>query len=1155
MRLKAIKLSGFKSFVDPTLLKFPSNLIGIVGPNGCGKSNTIDAVRWVMGESSAKHLRGGSMEDVIFNGSQNRKPISHAAVELIFDNSEGRLQSFANYNEISVKREAYRDGESRYYLNSSRCRKKDITDLFLGTGLGSRSYAIIEQGMISRIIEAKPEDLRIYIEEAAGISKYKERRKETESRMQQTQENLQRLDDIMQELSQQVEKLQKQAHNAEIFIELKAQERKLKAEIILIKWLEYAEEIADIEEKEKDLSLKTEKFITEQRTLEIYLEQARQEQEDLQQQAQDYQQQFFQFNTKITNLEKELQEKRSQYQINEQNLTAFEKNIQDYDKSLIAIKQEITKYSQQEKDLSITQQELAIQEENVQNLLEQGEKEYQQWQQQWQQYHNTVNEFNKVLEVEDSKLQGYQREIKQYTKRIERLQGELQTINQLNLHDNLNNIQLFIEEKENNIADIEIELQIIDKKLTENKENHKQTQKDQKNIQKSLNDLNKEILALQALQKASLGNSYQEQLQWLDNNKLYINRLQDILQVQSPWQKAVEVILQDKLQAMVFKEDIFTLENKLDDIYFLQYDNQSKTYNKDSLLYYIQPNSFLIPWLENIFIAENLDFALQNKNKLTEQQSFITQQGIWIGKNWLKTPVNKKPVLLEKLALLKQLQAQYEIEDEKYNELIEKIEVLEQEKQSLEHKKQVLQKQYHEDSKDYNQYIAQAENLQNKVTQNQEQKQILENEIQELQDYLTELLLEHNQSQEKYEKANQSLSQQQSHKQNLQQQNKKSYLQELQQQQQNLIQKQHEISIQLTEVTTKKQGNNDQEQKLLQTHIETTEKIKALKITLTETWPLVEKLEKILAETLEQRLQLEQMLQEQNNLLQEKQQYYQKQERQHQTLLKNIQAINQNLQEIRLSKEGFKAHQQSLEQQIQETEYELKTLALEIDRNAEIETWQISLHHLQEKITKLGTVNLTAIEEYKTEKTRYDYLQQQQNDLQTALDSLNNAIAKLDQETKQRFKAVFDQVNDKIKQRFPRLFGGGEAYLALTGEDLLTSGVAIMARPPGKKITTIHLMSGGEKALTAVAMIFAIFELNPAPFCMLDEVDAPLDDANVIRFSNMVEELSSQVQFIFITHNKRTMEIAKQLIGVTMREPGVSRLVSVDIEQAIQMTK
>ncbi len=901
MRLSKIKLSGFKTFVEPTTLTLPSNLVGIVGPNGCGKSNVIDAVRWVLGESSAKYLRGESMSDVIFNGSASRKPVSNASIELFFDNSEKKIVGeFAKYNEISTRRVITRDGQSEYYLNGTKCRRKDITNLFLGTGLGPRSYAIVQQAMISSLIEAKPDEMRVFLEEASGISKYKQKRKETESRIKNTRENLNRLNDLKEEIEKQIKRLKKQARDAEKYKELKDREKDIEGEIIYCK-------ITDIDTK-------LERNDTESKS---------------------YRETYDDRLTKLRKIEADIEEIRIKNNEVNESFNLRQKDHFEIQANIARIEQSIEYEKELESQKSINAQEIKRELDRIRG------------------------------EYSEDKIE------------LERINTELDSKNKSNEANRITLAQL-----ENDLKNTSDEL----------------VEEEQRNdiIRAELNDLK---------------TTY-------EGESVRVN----LLEKQSSEQNRQKEII---INVHQLKDGFFSLKATLEESLSGFSSETSKTIGNQ------------LETIEEKIIELSSEYK-ETELKISENEEQLANS---------KTITGRTKKLIDELS-------------EKKNESDQKKVDL------ANHRNTQSQK---------------LTNIREGVQDSELKTESLKTSQQGLQTAISRLEAQITQ-----------------------------------------------LKSRSLELTTK--GNP-------QTSINDDQKLE---------------LETLLNKSLESEksLDIERKRQEEMQLL------LRDQEVDRTNLNAAVNQAREDLEGFKLKQKEYEVRKESLNEQL----VSLGTDYVSIDenfssKNITLESLSSELEKILRGIDRLGAINLAAEAEYKEESSRMQKLDEQFDDLNRALETLTGAIKQIDDESKSRFSETFKKVNEGLSKHFPRLFDGGKAYLDLEDNDALNGGVFVMARPPGKRNSNIHLLSGGEKALTAVALLFSIFELNPAPFCLLDEVDAPLDDTNVSRFCEIVREMSSNVQFVVITHNKTTMELTKQLIGVTMSEPGVSRLVSVDLDEAIELSE
>lgn len=1153
MRLKKIKLAGFKSFVDPTSIPFPDDMTAIVGPNGCGKSNVIDAVRWVLGESSAKNLRGDAMTDVIFNGSSARKPVSQCSVELVFDNSSGRIQGeYANYNELSVKRLVTREAQSHYFLNASKCRRRDVTDLFLGTGLGPRSYAIIEQGMISRLIESKPQELRIFIEEAAGISKYKERRRETENRIRHTKENLERLEDVRGELGQQLEKLQRQASAAKRFKELKEKERTYKAELAVVRWLKHSRQIELLETRIQQEESDVEAFVAQQRGDEKGITRHREQQQDLKQKLSDIQQNIFKLGTDITRLEQnQIHAKQRRQQI-EQDCKALSESIAETE----SIEQdELTKIAVLQEKISVSEPELALleeQHEQAQNQLMDVEEQLSQHESMWRQHEQRFVQLKQQVQSKHSEIQSTMNMQMRTQQRIGELRLEQGELEHDLLAEQLESLSLQAAQAKGHYQHAKEHHLLCEQKHQAATEEFRQLELQLLASQGEVQQFQAQITALESMQaRDSEDHSIEAQLDQLDVG--YVP-LWQYLEIESGWEKALETACQQWQSAHVLEVTLnFDQLTQFPSASFLLEQEFTRDKPINSLAAKVL-NETVPSWLSNIVVIEDGQDLAEVSKTLKAEQSVINQKGQWFGPDWISLGCSDSSAgVLERASQLKELAVTH-IDAE--NNLLQLNQKLSQSEETVKNTKDILQRAK-DDYRHAEQALTQQQNQLNLLQMQHQQSltrqtklseelsrqiQLLEEEklqSEELAMQVEELELSLAESQE-------SLSGMQSHKETLQRKVEDSRM--LVEQSKNIS---HQLELELQGIRSQYQslveGQKRGQQQLLtmrQRQQQLQEELELLSMPMEEQAIQLEEL-------LEKRVLIEEEQTTVSETLSEVELFLFDAEKGQQGILDKIQQKRSVLESTKLECEGFRVRANGVLEQLQEMQQPLNLILESLPEEANETQWQQELEKTTASVSRLGAVNLAAVEEYDIQAERKKHLDDQNDDLAAALDTLENAIRKIDKETRFRFKDTFEKVNNDLKGLFPKVFGGGSAYLELTDDDLLETGVAIMARPPGKKNSTIHLLSGGEKALTALSLVFAIFRLNPAPFCLLDEVDAPLDDANVGRFCKLVSEMSKSVQFIYITHNKIAMEMAKHLTGVTMAEPGVSRMVAVDVEEAV----
>ena len=1159
LRLKSIKLAGFKSFVDPTTVNFPSNLAGVVGPNGCGKSNVIDAVRWVMGETSAKQLRGDSMTDVIFNGSGGRKPVGQASIELVFDNSSGRITGeYAGYNEISVRRRVTREGQSDYFLNGSRCRRRDITDIFLGTGLGPRSYSIIEQGMISNLITAKPEDLRVYIEEAAGISKYKERRRDTENRIRRTRENLERLTDLREELGRQLQRLERQSQAAEKYREYKKEERLLNEQLLSLRWQALNQELAQRKEKNSQTELEIEKLVVAELACNNEIEKLRAGANEKTDALNKVQSRYYEIGAEIARLEQTIMHHKERKQQLASDIQQTEQSFQETQSLLKSDGVKLEGWSAELGELARQKSEAEMAAEATAEELAELEMQASAAQESWEAFQATSADTRQKAEVEQSRIKHFEQSMQAIATRRDRIRSQVsddQSVSQIDeKSQSLANKQAELQERAEQAGSLE---ESIVRDITESRDSLNKLSTELDSMRSLLQKSRGRLSSLQALQEAAMNDGQSGTEAWLMAHSLGESpRLADDLEVEPGWEASVETVLGGSLKAVVVPniDDVFS---HLDDFSEgdLELVETAKASGQGDFLAAKVKSQAVPGVLNNVFFADSLDDARKLRATLKTGQSVITKDGIWLGTNWCrvsrdevegagvierKTEIDKLSVNVEKL----------ESDEAKLKETITSkqsdLQGLEEKQRQARRDKEAVATELSQVNSELSALKARHEQLIQQLERNRSELLAAEDQYKQEEAQLAEAriaLAEALDGMESDSDKRDELFQLREQSRNKLSDCRSRHLEKNQAVQQ-LSSREQLVSTQLESLKETMERMKGQLERL-------SERRQTLQVDTPEGEDPVREVREQLQERLEARLKEERRLTESREQLQSVEQAIQAQEAQRQKHSQDLLTVRERLQEQRISSQDLSTRKTTLEEQLGDTSPEV--VIADLPEEADETSWASRLQSVQDRIQRLGPINLAAIDEFKAEQERKTYLDEQNNELVEALETLESAIRKIDRETRTRFKETYDKIDLGFKELFPRLFGGGHAYLELTGDDLLETGVTIMARPPGKRNSTIHLLSGGEKAMTAIALVFAIFQLNPAPFCMLDEVDAPLDDANVGRFANMVKEMSEKVQFIFITHNKITMEISDQLMGVTMHEPGVSRLVTVDVESAIKM--
>ncbi|QNH03202.1 chromosome segregation protein SMC [Pseudomonas sediminis] len=1161
MRLKSIKLAGFKSFVDPTTVSFPSNMAAVVGPNGCGKSNIIDAVRWVMGESSAKNLRGESMTDVIFNGSNTRKPVTQASIELIFDNSDNSLVGeYAAFAEISIRRRVTRDAQNTYFLNGTKCRRRDITDIFLGTGLGPRSYSIIEQGMISKLIEAKPEELRNFIEEAAGISKYKERRRETENRIRRTQENLARLTDLREELERQLERLHRQAQAAEKYQEYKAEERQLKAQLLALRWQTLNQQVGSREQVIGDQEVAFEALVAEQRSADAAIERLRDGHHELSERFNLVQGRFYSVGGDIARVEQSIQHGQQRLRQLQDDLREAEKARLEteshlgHDRTLLATLGE-------ELEMLLPEQEMtaAAAEESAASL-EEAEAAMHGWQAQWDGFNQRSAEPRRQAEVQQSRIAQLEQSLERLAERQRRLNEELQQLTAdpedaaiLELNE-----QLAAGELEHEALQLAEEQQA--ERLQQLREELQQAGQAQQQAQGELQRLNGRLASLEALQQAALDPG-QGAGEWLrEQNLLQRPRLAEGLRVESGWELAVETVLGADLQAVLLDDfaglDFSALEQGE---LRLASPASGGVRRAGSLLDKIESSHDLSPWLASVRPVESLEQALAARAQLAEGESLISRDGYWVGRHFLRVrrAAEADSGVLARGQELERLQLEREEREAALAQLDDRLLALRDDQRRQEEQREQQRRQGQELARQLAELKAKLSASQAKAEQLGLRRRRLQDELQEaaeqreieqeqlgesrlqLQDALDAMALDNEQRESLLASRD----------------NLRERLDRVRQEARQHKDHAHQLAVRVGSLKAQHDSTRQALERLEMQAERLHERREQLSLNLEEGEAPLEELRIKLEELLERRMAVDDELRQARLALEDADRELRDAEKRRTQAEQQAQLLRSQLEQQRMDWQSLNVRRKALADQLAEDNYDLHGVIATLPAEATESAWEEELERMAARIARLGPINLAAIDEYQQQSERKRYLDAQDADLVEALETLENVIRKIDKETRNRFKDTFDQINGGLQALFPKVFGGGNAYLELTGEDLLDTGVTIMARPPGKKNSTIHLLSGGEKALTALALVFSIFQLNPAPFCMLDEVDAPLDDANVGRYARLVKEMSATVQFIYITHNKIAMEMADQLMGVTMHEPGCSRLVAVDVEEALAMVE
>ena len=1168
MRLTKIKLAGFKSFVDPTTVSFPSNLTGVVGPNGCGKSNVIDAVRWVMGELSAKHLRGESMADVIFNGSAARKAVGKASVELVFDNSDGKIGGpWAAYNEVSLKREVARDGSSNYYLNGARCRRKDITQLFLGTGLGSRSYAIIEQGMISRIIEAKADDMRAFVEEAAGISRYKERRRETESRIADTRENLERLQDVRDEVDKQIRHLQRQAATARRYQALKEQEQKLTAELLALRMreLDSGAEIHDSAMRDRELAMQS--ALADLRAAEAAIDKQRTfhaEQSDLVSQVQG---RYYSVGADITRSEQQIQFTRETRERHRNDLAQARNTLTDLARHIERDEAELGSIRADLEKLAPDLERARGSEHSAGVDLEQAEQGLAHWQQNWETFNHALGSAHQTSQVERARIEQLENQLRRLNGQADRLSVERDEL----IAVEANTLLTQLTDRESTARALADQFALALSTALGDVQRHRTEQLSlETKLEHARADRERaraEVMSLEALQKAALGRSEGNASQWLNTAGLSSRqRIAETLNVDAGWERAVETVLGDYLEAVCVDglDELSGALEKLGDARLTVFETAAAMGGTPSaggaagsLAAHVRGPQTVAGMLASVQTAGTLAEALSRRRRLRADESIVTRGGEWVAQHWLRVRRGEQAHsgVIERETRLKSLRVEQDGAEQRVRAIEAEIHRARERLIGAEAQRDGAQSRIQLAHREHADLLGQLE-----ATRARQHESLLRRERLELE--IAEIAKEVDNTQEALGRARAELDRGLLQLDALDGQRGMLESQREEHRERHLQRRAAAQAAQLAarDLLIRLEGRRSTESsmtvglaRMIEQRSQLLTRADELERELANGDAPIVAQEQLLGSLLARRLDVEAELSVSRRGLEEADAELRTLDGRRQSSEQRVQQAREAMEQAKLAAQETRVRRESLAEQFAATKFELQAVLAQLSEAAEIPAWETQLGEVRADIEKLGQVNLAAIDELKENTERKEYLDRQYNDLTSALDTLEQAMRKIDKETRSRFEETFNRINAGMQEKFPRLFGGGHAYLELVGEDPLSAGVAVMARPPGKRNSTISQLSGGEKALTAVALVFAIFELNPAPFCLLDEVDAPLDEHNVGRFCEIVAEMAQRVQFIFITHNKATMELASQLMGVTMSEPGVSRLVAVDVEEALRL--
>jgi chromosome segregation protein len=1168
MRLTQLKLAGFKSFVDPTAIQVPGQLVGVVGPNGCGKSNIIDAVRWVLGESRASALRGDSMQDVIFNGSSRREPVARASVELCFDNSLGKAAgAWSQYAEISVKRVLQRDGESSYFINNTHVRRRDVQDIFLGTGLGPRAYAIIEQGMISRIIEAKPEDVRVFLEEAAGISKYKERRRETEHRLADTRENLSRVNDIRQELETQIGKLEGQAEIARRFQELSAERQQKQNLLALLRrndaQAEAQRQARDIEKTGLELEAETARL----RELERELEQTRSAHYAAADAMNAAQGELYQSNAAVASLESEIRFVTETRQRIEAQLAQGRAQREAGERQSRELEEADGEWRAR---LDDAQRRLALARERraeESSRLPQAETAHGAAQEQLEALRARLTEAERALHLEQVHASHAAKNLQNLEGREQRLLDE-QALLAAPDAEMAARLEQDLQQNEAELSRQHALMEQLETSLTRLGAERSEKQQSLQGLERELSGLNAKLLTLQEIQKRADENRSIDD--WLARHGLAsAPRLWQRINVEPGWETAVESVLRERLHALEVSDPqaLHTLAQDPpaaraiaytgDDSGMPERAPEQGAARSLASLVACQDARFAAlvqAWLGNCFAVEGVP-GLDERLALDSRSILVNREGHQFSRYGVSfhAPDPADTGLFARRREIESLESEVGINRGRIDDARAALETVSS--QLEEHTAALgtvraagtaLKQRHHEleleqvrRNEERERYVRRSSQIAEELAEIGGLKEAeragsvaAEDNCARLTADLERLRDEQAALGAAFATAQEALKAQ------------RESLQRADREEQDAGYSERDCNGKLADIASSLQKLGDQLAQAAQSVAALEEELagqqdQGLREQLQEALELRTGRERALAQARSSQDELTERLRagDESRLAVEQ----------------KLQPLRDRIAELRLKEQAARLNFEQYAAQLAEAGADEDALLATVKEGQKAAPLQAEITRLVNAITELGAINMAALEELSTSRERKAYLDAQGTDLSEALEILDNAIRRIDRETRELLQTTFTAVNGHFGQMFPALFGGGEARLEITGEEVLDAGVQIIARPPGKKNASIHLLSGGEKALTAIALVFSMFQLNPAPFCLLDEVDAPLDDANTERFCELVSKMSGQTQFLFISHNKLTMEMASQLVGVTMQEQGVSRVVAVDIDEALKM--
>ncbi|PZP30413.1 MAG: chromosome segregation protein SMC [Roseateles depolymerans] len=1169
MRLNSIKLAGFKSFAEPTTFQLPGQLVGVVGPNGCGKSNIMDAVRWVLGESKASELRGESMQDVIFNGSGNRKPASRSSVELVFDNASARAGGPWNqFSEIAVKRVLTRDGTSSYFINNQPVRRRDVQDVFLGTGLGPRAYAIIGQGTISRIIESKPEELRLFLEEAAGVSKYKERRRETENRLKDTRENLTRVDDILRELNANLEKLERQAEVAASYRALQDAGTLKLHQLWWLKARDAGAEAARVKAAHAEAQNALESRLAELRAVEATLEEVRQQHYAAGDELHEAQGRHAEVQLEVSRLEERIRFVVESRERAQNRLAELQLQDQQWRERIEQSREELEQVAEQIATADEQSEILAAQAEDQAGLLPQSEDALRAAQARANEQRALVAQVQQQIQVLAAESRSVDEQLRSLRQREDRLATESRTLGAPD-HAALSDLRERSAAADEAREQADARLQDLAEQLPQLEDQRRSQQQDANAQQARLSELSARLDALRALQdKVQTEGKLKP---WLARHGLDgLQGLWTRLHIQPGWENALEAALRERMGALSV--------GRLDMVRAFEADapparlafysapgqpivNSHRTLPRLSDLLRLDDEglkALLNDWLEGVYTAEHLDAALAARGQLAHGELILTPQGHAVGQFSVSfyAPDSEQAGLLARAQEIEQLSQAHKAQTLIADEARVALARVEHQFNEANARLAALRREAAEAQTRAHQLQVELLRLTQQAEASQQRRAALDEELAEIAAQQEALQERRAVGEARFEELDMQLGDAQQRHAELEDGTiaAERRLAEAREQLRTLERRAQEARF-ATQSLAARRGE-------LQRGIETAES--QIRTVAASAASLQTELDGFndaaaqagLQDALALKAEREQALAAVRSGYDDLTLRLRKADEQRLSFERSLDPLREAITKLQLEEQAAQLGGAQFREQLEAAQVDQEALARSIEEGGvKLYGLQGEIDRINREIAALGAVNLAALDELTTARERKTFLDSQNADLLSAIQTLEDAIHKIDLETRDLLGATFNQVNDHFGRMFPSLFGGGNAKLVMTGDEILDAGVQVMAQPPGKKNSTIHLLSGGEKALTAIALVFAIFQLNPAPFCLLDEVDAPLDDANTERYAKLVAQMSSGTQFLFISHNKIAMEMAEQLIGVTMQEQGVSRIVAVDMDKALAMAE